>query len=94
MNSLILDKINSDLVIYNSIDIISDEEPYPNSIWTQEFLQTNTPPGMAPHKLELKINAIVILTRTINKSQGLYNGTRMIVLKLVININVKLDKII
>ena len=37
---------------------------------------------MAPHKLELKINAIVILTRTINKSQGLYNGTRMIVLKL------------
>ena len=37
---------------------------------------------MAPHKLELKIDAIVFLTRTINKSQGLYNGTRMIVLKL------------
>ena len=54
INSLILDKIISALVIYNSIDIISDEEPYPNSIWTQlfqEFLQTNTPPGMAPHKL-------------------------------------------
>ena len=38
-----------------------------------------TPNGLPPHKLILKIGAILILLRYLNLEDGLCNGTRLIV---------------
>ena len=38
---------------------------------------TETPPGMPPHRLTLKIKAQVVLLRNISVEQGLCNGTRL-----------------
>ena len=37
---------------------------------------------MPPHILELKINSIVMLIRNVDKTQGLCNGTRLIITHL------------
>ncbi len=47
-----------------------------------EFLNSLTPPGMPPPKLNLKIDAIVMLLRNFDVNQGLCNGVRLIVRRL------------
>jgi ATP-dependent DNA helicase PIF1 len=39
--------------------------------------------GLPPHKLDLKVNAPIILIRNINQTAGLCNGTRLIVTQLL-----------
>ena len=48
-----------------------------------EFLNSLTPNGLPPHKLKLKVDAIVILLRHLNLNEGLCNGTRLSVKKLL-----------
>ena len=43
-----------------------------------------TPNGLPPHKLVLKIGAIVILIINLNLQYGLCNGTRLIIKQLLI----------
>ena len=47
-----------------------------------EFLNTLTPSGTPPHKLVLKVGAPIILLRNISPTEGLCNGTRLIVREL------------
>ncbi len=44
-----------------------------------EFLNSVTPSGMAPHKLEIKVGSIAMLLRNINMRKGMCNGTRIII---------------
>lgn len=44
-----------------------------------EFLNSLELSGLPPHILKLKTGAIVMLLRNLNASQGLLNGTRLIV---------------
>lgn len=53
-----------------------------NAIIPTEFLNTLTPNGLPPHKLILKIGAIVILLRNMNLERGLCNGTRLKIVKM------------
>ncbi len=69
-------------ITYLSIDTIVKEDLRSHKQWNTEFLKTINPSGMPPHRLELKINSIVILIRNINRAQGLCNGTRLIITKL------------
>ena len=53
--------------------------------YPQEFLHTLTPSGMPPHTLELKVGCIVMLLRTLDPTNGLCNGTRLLVRHLYRN---------
>ncbi|XP_044591981.1 ATP-dependent DNA helicase pif1-like [Cotesia glomerata] len=51
-----------------------------------EYLNTLNPPNFPPHKLRLRKNTIVMLIRNLNLSEGLCNGTRLMVLDLSTNV--------
>ena len=42
-----------------------------------EFLNSLTPSAMPPYRLNIKVNAIVMLLRNLSLRQGLCNGTRL-----------------
>ena len=47
-----------------------------------EFVHSQTPSGMPPHVLNLKVNSVIILLRNINIRLGFCNGTRLRVVRL------------
>lgn len=70
---------------YSVHSIINDE----NNVFQDvsiEFLNSSTPSGMPPHKLNLKIGAIIMLWRNINGKLGLCNRTGLSLLDLQFNI--------
>ena len=62
--------------IYHSFDSVEDD---PHGYYAPEFLNDLTPNGLPPHALKLKINCPVILLRNIDPTNGLCNGTRLVV---------------
>jgi hypothetical protein len=82
-----VDKINSKCVesfpgvptIFFSSDAVQQDDP--NLPVPTEFLNSLTPSGMPPHKLELKKNIVVMLLRNLQAGpkEGLRNGTRLMV---------------
>ena len=48
-------------------------------VYSDEFLHTLEPNGMPPHELPLRIWSLLVLLRNYNPSEGLCNGTRLIV---------------
>jgi ATP-dependent DNA helicase PIF1 len=63
-------------MMYHSFDSAVDD---PNNYYSPEFLNTLTPNGLPPHVLKLKIGCPVILLRNIDPTNGLCNGTRLMV---------------
>ena len=51
-------------------------------IYTPEFLNNISASGLPNHKLTLKVGVPVMLLRNIDQSEGLCNGTRLIVSRL------------
>ena len=71
-------------VEYISIDSAEDDNGENLDVMLPiEFLNTLIPNGLPPHKLQLKIGAIIILLRNLNLNEGLCNGTRLSVKKLM-----------
>ncbi|GJU10276.1 ATP-dependent DNA helicase PIF1-like protein [Tanacetum coccineum] len=66
---------NADEVCMASTDNIDQHQLYP-----VEFLNSLNFPGMPPHELHLKKELPVMLLRNLNPSQGLCNGTRLIII--------------
>lgn len=71
---------------YLSSDSIDDQSDEDQQNYSIEFLNELSPGGMPPHKLNLKIGAIVMLLRNLNTKRGLCNGTRLIVKELKPNL--------
>ena len=65
-----------------SVNNLITEEEREILQFPSEFLNSLEVSGLPPHTLTLKERAIVILLRNINVTQGLLNGTRMIVKKM------------
>jgi hypothetical protein len=71
-----INKFQGGEVVFHSFDEAVDD---PHNYYPQEFLNTLTPNGIAPHILKLKISFPVILIRNSDPANGLYNGTRLVV---------------
>ena len=86
LNEEVLTRLAGETKIYISIDSVSCDDPEEQNNYPVEFLNSLTPSGMPPHKLKLKSGAIIMLLRNLNTKQGLCNGTRLIVRRMMNNI--------
>ena len=82
LNALATDMMLGDSVVYNAMDCIPDNESAEAGQYSTEFLNTLSPSGSPPYKLELKVGQPIILLRNMNPARGLCNGTRLIVREL------------
>jgi len=85
LNNSVIDLLQGEMKDFLSSDSIIDETTETLCI-PMETINSFTPSGLPPHKLKLKIGAIVMLLRNLNINRGLCNGTRLIVRKLLFNI--------
>ena len=82
LNEEVLNKLQGELKTYFSVDSVTCNNNEEAQNYPMEFINSLTPSGMPPHRLNLKVGAIVMLLRNLSISQGLCNGTRMKVLRL------------
>jgi hypothetical protein len=82
LNNLIIDQwpSTSPAVVYSSIDEPSEDQSSETTVeFPIEYLNSITPNGLPPHRLTLKVGAMVVLLRNINTPLGLCNGARLMI---------------
>jgi len=85
INDYVLSQIPGAETTYLSSDSVCKTTHVDNlqhTLYTPEFLNSIKTSGLPNHKLTLKIGVPVMLLRNIDQSQGLCNGTRLIVTQL------------
>ncbi|XP_065321187.1 ATP-dependent DNA helicase PIF1-like [Gordionus sp. m RMFG-2023] len=85
LNNDIINIISGPIKHYYSADSIESDNKDDIMNFPIEFLHSQTPSGVPPHKLTLKIGTIVMLLRNLSPKKGLCNGTRLIIRHLHIN---------
>ena len=70
----VLDRLPGDPVTYLSADDVECDNEHERLQYPIEFLNNQTPSGLPPHKLRLKIGAVVMLLRNLDLNRGLCNG--------------------
>ncbi|XP_038075107.1 uncharacterized protein LOC119742920 [Patiria miniata] len=84
LNEIISKSIPEDSHTFNSADTVPlDQNP---TLYPTEFLNTLTPTGLPPHKLQLQKHTPIMLLRNLNPSQGHCNGSRYVITHLTPNI--------
>ncbi|CAF3572606.1 unnamed protein product [Rotaria sp. Silwood1] len=83
VNEEVLQRLPETEKTYTSVDDVECEDGDDVTNYPTEFLNSLTPSGVSPHKLKLKIGAIVMLLRNLDVHQGLCNGIRLIVRRLL-----------
>ncbi len=86
INNQIIERLEGDLKIYHNIDSIDSDNEQEAVNYPTEFLNSLTPSGLPPHKLHLKVGAVIMLLRNLNTRRGLCNGTRLVVEELKNNV--------
>jgi ATP-dependent DNA helicase PIF1 len=82
ISDMMMERIPGEFVIYPSADSISlpeDSAAEQPQLYSPEFLRSLKIPELPPGELKLKIGVPIILLRNLNPSEGLCNGTRLIV---------------
>ena len=77
MNDRVLDMFPGDTVMYLSADSVAEVDQ--QSVYPTEYLNSVTLSGLPPHKLSIKLGAVIMLLRNMDTSRGHCNGTRYIV---------------
>lgn len=72
--------IPGDAKPYRSYDDIQEQAK--GIKYAAEFLNSMNPTDLPPHKLELKVNSVVMMIRNMSTQEGLCNGTRLLVTEL------------
>ena len=76
INAYVMQLIPGDAGTFVSADSVEDSQA---AMYPTEFLNSLSPNGMPPHQLILKRYASIILLRSLDPTQGLSNGTRLII---------------
>ena len=72
INNLILDQLDAATEhIALSLDSIADTESGDTTNFPVEFLNTLIPSGLPPHRLRLRVGAVVIVLRNLDKERGI-----------------------
>jgi hypothetical protein len=82
VNESVLQLLGGELQEYRSLDRVVTEDPDDEHHFPLEFLHSLTPAGMPPHRLRLKVGAVVMLLRNLSLTRRLCNGSRFIVRRL------------
>jgi ATP-dependent DNA helicase PIF1 len=82
INAKIINIFPGEAQEFLSADSVEDKDSVCENLYSVEFLNTLTPSGTPLHKLVLKIGVPIMLLRNISPSDGLCNGTRLIVRRL------------
>ena len=87
LNRRILGSMSGEEEVFLSVDSVVDEAGADDGsrardTFPAEFLRTLNPPGLPPGELRLKRGCPIILLRNLCPSQGLCNGTRMVVVQM------------
>ena len=85
INNKVLDLIPGEIKTYTSVNRLISENDSEILQFPIEFLDSLELTGLPPHKLNLKVGAIVMLLRNMNVALGLLNGTRLIVRNMYTN---------
>ncbi|XP_027155620.1 uncharacterized protein LOC113755986 [Coffea eugenioides] len=80
LNGVLINKFPGQLHVYTSSDRTLDQRHQGDY---EDFLNSQNPKGLPPHKLLLKQNCPLILLRNLNPLEGLCNGTRLICRQLL-----------
>ncbi|PIA30416.1 hypothetical protein AQUCO_05600100v1 [Aquilegia coerulea] len=67
---------------YYSFDFVENDT---NNLYQPEFLHSISPGELPPHKLTLKVGALIILLRNLDPKNGLCNGTRLLCHQFYVN---------
>ncbi|GBM29649.1 hypothetical protein AVEN_125296-1 [Araneus ventricosus] len=86
INNQVLACLPGETVVHEAVDDIVSGDPNDRLTFPVEFLNSLTPTGIPPYKLNLKTGCIIMLLRNLAPIKGLCNGTRLIVTKLQRNI--------
>ena len=79
VNNYILDLLPGDPHIYLSADYFGRDSEDDALLYPTELLNVLQPAGMSMHDLRLKPGTPVILIRNLDRTRGLMNGTRLII---------------
>ncbi|GES99029.1 ATP-dependent DNA helicase Pif1-like [Rhizophagus clarus] len=78
----IINRLSGKTKIYPSLDSIDSTEntsEQQSQVYSSEFLRSLKISDLPPGKLKLKIGILIILLQNLNPSEGLCNGTRLII---------------
>ena len=79
LNEQVLNKLPGDVRTYLSADEVVTDDEFERTQYPTEFLNSLTPSGMPPHRLVLKVGAVVMLLHNLNLNEGLCNDTRLLI---------------
>ena len=81
INQIILERSPGDKSVYLSADSVPQEEGANYDYIPEELLHRFQPSGFPLHKLEIKIGSPLMLLCNLDPIHGLYNGTRLILIR-------------
>jgi ATP-dependent DNA helicase PIF1 len=82
INNKIVDLLDGDIRVYKSSDSLIITDGINSSLYPPEFLNSLEVNGCPPHTLRLRAGCPIMLLRNLDASNGLCNGTRLLLTKL------------